>query len=55
MFYVLSGSCASYLLREWGVKKLMRVYAAKDAEAAIQKETGKPAWMWKEAWVGAVK
>lgn len=55
MFYILSGSYAGYLLREWGVEKFMRVYAAKDAEAAILKETGKPAWQWKEAWLGAVR
>ena len=55
MFYVLSGSYAGYLLREWGVEKFMRVYAAKDAEAAILRETGKPAWQWKEAWLGAVR
>lgn len=55
MFYILSGSYAGYLLREWGVKKFMRVYAAKDAEAAILKETGKPAWQWKEAWLGGVR
>ena len=55
MFYILAGSYAGYLLREWGVKKLMRVYAAKDTEAAIQKETGKPAWRWKEAWLGGVR
>ena len=30
MFYILAGSYAGYLLREkLGVKKLMRVYAAK--------------------------
>ncbi len=55
MFYILAGSYAGYLLREWGVEKFMRVYAAKDAEAAILKETGKPAWQWKEAWLGGVR
>lgn len=40
MFCILADSCAGHLLREWGVKKFMRVYAAKDAEAAIRKETG---------------
>ncbi len=55
MFYILAGSYVAYLLREWGVKKFMRVYAAKDAEAAILKETGKPAWQWKEAWLGGVR
>ena len=54
MFYILAGSYAGYLLREWGVEKFMRVYAAKDTEAAILRETGKPAWMWKEAWLGGV-
>ena len=43
MFYILAGSCVGYPLREWGVKKFLRVYAAKDAEAAILKETEKPA------------
>ena len=38
-----------------GVKKFMRVYATKDAEAAILKETGKSAWRWKEAWPGEVR
>ena len=55
MFYILAGSYAGYLLREMGVKKFMRVYAARDAEAAILKETGKPAWRWKEAWLGEVR
>ena len=55
MFYILAGSYAGYLLREMGVKKLMRVYTARDAEAAILKETGKPAWRWKEAWLGEVR
>ena len=55
MFYILAGSYAGYLLREWGVEKFMRVYAAKDAEAAILEETGKPAWQWKEAWLGGVR
>ena len=55
MFYILAGSYAGYLLREWGVEKFMRVYAAKDAEAAILRETGKPAWQWKEAWLGGVR
>ena len=55
IFYVLAGSYVGYLLREMGVKKLMRVYTAKDAEAAILKETGKPAWRWKEAWLGEVR
>ena len=55
MFYILAGSYAGYLLREWGVEKFMRVYAAKDTEAAILKETGRPAWMWKEAWLGGVR
>ena len=55
MFYILAGSYVGYLLREWGVKKLMRVYAAKDTQAAIQKETGKPTWQWKEAWLGEVR
>ena len=55
MFYILAGSYAGYLLREWGVKKLMRVYTAKDTKAAILKETGKPAWQWKEAWLGEVR
>ena len=55
MFYILAGSYAGCLLRGWGVEKFMRVYAAKDTEAAIQKETGKPAWQWKEAWLGAVR
>lgn len=55
MFYILAGSYAGYLLREWGVEKFMRVYAAKDAEAAILRETGKPAWRWKEAWLGGVR
>ncbi len=55
MFYILAGSYASYLLREMGVKKLMRVYAAKDTNAAIEKETGKPAWRWKEEWLGSVR
>ena len=40
MFCILAGSYAGYLLREWGVEKFMRVYTAKDAEAAIRKETG---------------
>ena len=55
MFYILAGSFVGYLLREMGVKKLMRGYTAKDAEAAILKETGKPAWRWKEAWLGEVR
>lgn len=55
MFYILSGSYTGYLLREWGVEKFMRIYSAKDTEAAIQQETGKPAWRWKEAWLGGVK
>ena len=55
MFCILAGSCAGYLLRESGVEKFMRVYAEKDTEAAIRKETGKPAWRWKEAWLGTVK
>lgn len=55
MFHILAGSCAGYLLREWGVKELMHFYAAKDTEAAILKETEKPAWQWKEAWLGGVK
>ena len=55
MFYILAGSYAGYLLREMGVKKLMRVYTAQDTNAAIQKETGKPAWRWKEAWLGEVR
>ncbi|MCY4383879.1 MAG: hypothetical protein OXE44_12090 [Nitrospinae bacterium] len=55
MFYILSGSYVAYLLREWGVKKFMRVYAAKDAEATILKETGKPAWQWKETWLGGLR
>ena len=49
MFGILAGSCAGYLLRERGVEKFMRAYTAKDAEAAIQKETRKPVWMWKAA------
>ena len=40
MFCILAGSCVGYLLREWGVEKFMRVYAAKDAKATIRKETG---------------
>ena len=55
MFHILAGSCAGYLLREWGVDKFMRVYTAKDAEVASLKETEKPARRWKEAWVGAVR
>ncbi len=55
MFYILSGSFVDYLLSEWGVSKFMRVYAAKDAEAAIRKETGKPAWQWKEAWLSGLR
>ena len=55
MFYILAGSYAGYLLREWGVEKFMRVYAAKNTQAAILKETGKPAWQWKEAWLGGVR
>ncbi len=55
MFYILAGSYVGYLAREWGVKKLMRIYSAKDTNAAIQKETGKPAWQWKEAWLGGVR
>ena len=30
----------------------MRVYVAKDAKAAVLKETGKPAWMWKGTSLG---
>ncbi len=55
MFYILAGSYVGYLLDKMGVKKLMRVYAAKDTKAAILKETGKPAWRWKEAWLGEVR
>ena len=56
MFYILAGSYAGYLLREMGVKKLMRVYyRQRHGNAAIQKETGKPAWRWKEAWLGEVR
>ena len=40
MFCILAGSCAGHLLRESRVEKFMRVYAAKDAKAAIRKETG---------------
>ena len=55
MFCTLAGSCAGHLLREWEVKKFMRVHVAKDAETANLKETGKLARRWKEAWLDSVK